>query len=110
MLEGPHIVLAHLVAVHPDAVGTLVPEKDSSYIPDNLAMALGHRVQTLAAAHVKLPDDIVSRLGPTRPDHLLLQGESGEGATLRVELSPHLIHVAPLLHIKETIKMPVGQL
>ena len=28
MLKGPHIVLAHLVDVHPDAVGTLVPEKD----------------------------------------------------------------------------------
>ena len=25
VLEGPHLVLAHLVAVHPGAVGALVP-------------------------------------------------------------------------------------
>ena len=39
-LEGPHIILAHVVAVHPDADGTLVSEKDPSAIPENLAMAL----------------------------------------------------------------------
>ena len=91
MLEGPHIVLAHFVGVHPDAVGTLVPEKDPRYIPDNLAMALGHRVQTLAAAHVKLPDDIITSLGQAKTEHLLLLGESGERATVRVELSPKVV-------------------
>ena len=80
MLEGPHIVLAHLVAVHPDAVGTLFPEKHSSAIHDNLALALRYRVQPLTAAHVRLPNDIVTNLGPAEPEHLLLQDESGEGA------------------------------
>ena len=80
MFEGPHLVLAHLVAVHPESVGTLFPEKDPSAIHDNLALALGHRVQPLAAALVRLPDDIVANLGPAEPEHLLLQGESGKGA------------------------------
>ena len=80
MLEGPHIVLANIVAVHPEAVGTLVPTKDPSAIHDNLALALGHRIQPLAAAHVGLPDDIVANLDPVESEHLLLQGESGEGA------------------------------
>ena len=79
MLEGPHIVLAHLDAVHPEAVGTLFPEKDPSDIHDNLALALGHRAQPLAAALVSLSDDIVVNLGPAEPEHLLPQGESGEG-------------------------------
>ena len=100
VLEGPHIVLSQHVAVHPDAVGTLVPEKDPSAIPGNLLLALVHRVQPLAAAHVRLPVDIVASLGPAKPEHILLQGESGEGASVRVELSPHPLHVAPLFHIK----------
>ena len=78
MLEGPHIVLAHLVAVHPNAIKTLVCEKDPSAIPDNLALALGHRVWPLAAAHVRLHDDIVASLGPAEPEHLLLQDKSWE--------------------------------
>ena len=49
-------------------------------IHDNLALALGHRVQPLAFAHVRLSDDIVANLGLVEPEHLLLQGESGEGA------------------------------
>ena len=76
---SPHY-LAHFVVVHQDAVGTLVPEKDPSAIHDDLALALGHRVQPLAAAQVRLPDDIVAILGPAEPEHLLLQCESGEGA------------------------------
>ena len=79
MLEGPHIVLAHLVAVHPEFVGTLFPEKDPSAIHDHLALALKHCVQPLAAALVRIPDDIVVNLGPAEPEHILLQGESGEG-------------------------------
>ena len=75
----PHI--AHLVAAHQDAVGTIVPEKDSSVIHNNLALSLGHRLQPLAAALVKLPDDIiVANLGPAKPENLLHQGKSGEGA------------------------------
>ena len=74
MLKGPHIVLAHLVAVHPDAIGTLFPEKDPSAIHDNLTLALGHRIQPLAAALVRLPNDIVANLGPAEPEYLLLQG------------------------------------
>ena len=31
--------------------------------PSNLALALGHRVQPLAFAHVRLSDDIVANLG-----------------------------------------------
>ena len=81
MFEVPHIVLAYLAAVNPDAVGTLVREKYPCAIPDNLAMALGHRVQPLAATHVRLPDDIVAWLGPAKPEHLLLQGESREGGS-----------------------------
>ena len=69
----------HLLAIHPDAVGTLVPEKDTIAIHDNLALALGHRVQPFAAALVRLPDDIVANLGPAEPELLLLQGDSGEG-------------------------------
>ena len=34
----------------------------------------------LAAAHIRLPDDRVANLGPAKPEHLLLQGKSGEGA------------------------------
>ena len=79
MLEGLHIVLACLIAVHPESVGTLFPEKDPSAIHDNLALTLGYRVQPLAAALVRLPDDIVSNLGPVELEHLLLQGEFGEG-------------------------------
>ena len=79
MLEGLHIVLACLIAVHPESVGTLFPEKDPSDIHDNLALALGHRAQPLAAALVSLSDDIVVYLGPFEPEHLLPQGESGEG-------------------------------
>ena len=47
MLEGSGIVLAHLVAVHPESVGTLFPEKDTSAINDNIALALGHHAQQL---------------------------------------------------------------
>ena len=79
MFKGPHIVLAHYVAVHPEFVGTIFPEKDPTAIHDNLTMALGHRAQPLAAALVRLPDDIVINLGPAQPEHLLLQGRSGEG-------------------------------
>ena len=49
MLEGPHIDLANLVTFHPDAVGTLVSENDPSALPDNLTLALWHRIQPLAA-------------------------------------------------------------
>ena len=80
MLKGPHIVLAQLVAVHPDAVGILYPEKDPIPIHDNLALALGHRIKPLAAALIRLPDDIFANLGPAEPEYLLLQGEFGEGA------------------------------
>ena len=110
MLEGPHIVPAHLVAVHPDTVGTLVPEKDLSAIPEYLALALGHHVQPLAAAHVRLPDDIASCLGPAKPEHLLLQGESEDGATVRVELSPYPLYVAPFLHLEGAIQRLGGWL
>ena len=79
MLEGPHVVLAHLVGVHPESVGTIFPEKFPSAIHDNLAVALGHCVQPLAAAFFRIPDDIVGNVGPAKPEHLLLQGESGEG-------------------------------
>ena len=79
MLEGPRIVLAHLVAVHPESIGTLFPEKDPIAIHDNLA--LGHRIQPLAATLVRLHDDIVVKLGPAEHEHLLLQSES------KVELS-----------------------
>ena len=79
MLERPHIALAHLVAVHPESVGTLFPEKDHSAIHEYLALALGHCVQPLATALFRIPDDIVSNLGLAEPDYLLLQDESGEG-------------------------------
>ena len=46
----------------------------------NLALVLGHRIQPLAAALVRLPDDIVAMLGPAEPEYLLLQGEFGDGA------------------------------
>ena len=49
MLKGTHNVLAHLVAVPPYAVGIIVPEKESSVIPDNLPLALGHCVHPLFA-------------------------------------------------------------
>ena len=78
MLKGPHIVFAHLVAAHPESVKTLFPEKDPNDIHDNLALALGHQAQSLAAALVRLSDDIVINLGSAKPEHLLLQGESGE--------------------------------
>ena len=82
MLEGSGIVLAHLVAVHPESVGTLFPEKDPSAIQDNLVLALG------------LPDDIVVNLGPTKPKYLLIQGESGEGE-LRWYSCPHTLSMLP---------------
>ena len=88
---------------HPDSAGTLVPEKDPSAIPDDLALALGHHVRPLAAAHVRLHDDIVASLGPAEPEHLLLQGKSWEGAT-GVELSPGPLYVDPLLHLKGVIQ------
>ena len=56
------------------------------------------------ATNVKLPDDIVASLGPAEPEHLLRQGESGAGATVRVERSLHPLHVALLLHLKEAIQ------
>ena len=80
MLERQHIVLAHLVAVQPDAVGTIFPEKDPGAIHDNFALALGHHIQPLAAALVRLPDDIVTNLGPAEPEYLPLRGEFGEGS------------------------------
>ena len=49
-------------------------------IHDNLVLALGHRVQPFAFTHVRLSTDIVANLGLVKPEHLLLQGESGEGA------------------------------
>ena len=49
-------------------------------IHENLALALGHSVQPLAFAHVRLSDDIVANLGLVEPEHLLLRGKSGEGA------------------------------
>ena len=72
-------LFAHLVAVHPESVGTILPEKDPSAIHDNLALALGHRAQPLAAALVRLSDDIGVNLGQAEPEYLLLQGESGKG-------------------------------
>ena len=68
-----------LIAVHQESVGTLFPEKDRSAIHENLALAIRHCVQPLAAALVRTPDDIVINLGPAEPEHLLLQGQSGEG-------------------------------
>ena len=99
MLEGPHIVLAHFVAVHQDVVGSLVPVAPKECIPlcfqvsplctlqwsDTsgakpgwiaVALALEHRIQPLAAAH----DVIVTNLGPAEPEHLLLHDATGEGA------------------------------
>ena len=76
MLKGPYIVHAHLVAVHLESVGTLFPEKDPSDIHDNLALALGHRAQPLAAALVSLSYDIVVNLGPAEPELILLQSKS----------------------------------
>ena len=55
MLEGPFIVLAHRIVVHPEFVETLIPKNDPSAIHDSIAMALGHRVQPLGAALVRLP-------------------------------------------------------
>ena len=78
MLERQHIVLAHLVAVQPDAVGTIFPEEDPGAIHDHFALALGHHIQPLAAATLRLPDDIVASLGPAESEHLLLQGKSGK--------------------------------
>ena len=66
-MNTPHIVLANPVAVHPESIGSLFPEKDTSTIHENLALALGHRVQPLAAAIVRLSDDIVVNLGPAEP-------------------------------------------
>ena len=94
MLEGPHIVLALFVVVHPDAVGSLVP----------VALALEHRIQPLAAAH----DDIVTNLGPAEPEHLLLHDATGEGA-VRVELSTQPLYMAPLLHLEGTIQCWVAK-
>ena len=74
MLKWTHINLAHLVAVHPDVVRTLFPKKHP-----RLFMTISHRVQPLAASLVRLPDDIVANLSPAEPEHLLLQGQSGEG-------------------------------
>ena len=62
MLEGPHIELAHLVDVHPDAVETLFPEKYPSDVHDNLVLALGHSIQPLAGTLFRLPDDIIANL------------------------------------------------
>ena len=45
----------------------------------NLALALGHRGHLLAATLVRLSVDIVFYLGPAKPEHILLQGQSGEG-------------------------------
>ena len=50
MLEGQHIVLAHLVAVPSESGGSLFHEKKTSAIYDNLALTLGHWIQLLAAA------------------------------------------------------------
>ena len=67
----------------------MCPSISTRLIHDNLALALGHRFQPLAFAHVRLSDDIVANLGLVEPEHLLLQGEpehlllqgeSGEGA------------------------------
>ena len=66
-LRGPNIVLAHLVAVLSESVGSLFPEKDPSAMHDNLALALGHHIQPLASALVRLPTDIVVYLGPAEP-------------------------------------------
>ena len=71
MLEGQHIVPAHLDAVHLYAVGIIFPENDPSDILDNLALARGHCIQPLAAARVRLPDDIFANSA---------LGKSGEGA------------------------------
>ena len=79
MVKGPYIFYAHLVAVYPESVGTFFPERDPSDNRDNLVLALGHRAQPLAAALVSLSDDIVVNLGLAEPEHLLPQGESGEG-------------------------------
>ena len=51
MLEGSNIVLAQIVAVHHDDFGTFVLQKDPIVIPDNLALALGYRIQPLSAAN-----------------------------------------------------------
>ena len=40
VLEGPHLVLAHLAAFDPGAIGVLVPEEDSRAVLDDLALAL----------------------------------------------------------------------
>ena len=56
MLKGPYIVIAHLVAVLSESIGTLFTEKDPSAIHNNLALALGHHAQPLAAALVRLSD------------------------------------------------------
>ena len=72
-----------------------VPQKD----PDNLVLAIWH--------HIQLPDDTVASLGPAEPEHLLLQGRSGKGATVRVDL--HLLNGGPLLRVKGAIQGLVGR-
>ena len=71
MLDGPHIVLTNHVAAHPESVETLFLEKDPRAVHDNLALTLGHNVQPLTAALVRLPD---VNLGPTVPENILLPG------------------------------------
>ena len=55
MLKGPHIVLADLVTVPPETVGTLFPEKDPS--------ALRHSAQPIAADLVRLSELELFQIG-----------------------------------------------
>ena len=67
MLKGPQIVLAHLVAVHPESAKIVFPEKAPSGFHDNFALALVHRAQPLAAILVRLSDDTVINLSLAEP-------------------------------------------
>ena len=80
MFWGPHLVLAHLVAAHQGPIEDLVP--DNYY----------------RAVYENLQDNIIASLVQAKSNHLLLQGESGEGAP------------DPLLHLEGVVQWLVGWL
>ena len=59
-------------------IGTSILEEDPLAVPDDLALALGHRSEPPVGPHVTLPDHVVAGLGSPQLESVLAQRQPGQ--------------------------------
>ena len=80
--------LTNFVTIDPGAVAAPVLDKNAFVSFYDLALDLGDSCEPLLVPHVCLPDDVVTGAGSTESEHVRLERNSGEGAAVRVEVTP----------------------